>query len=155
DAIATEAYLGTARKRASVRRHVRLVDYPMHDGRNSRVWVQILVSAGVASLTLHKGSGANTTKLLTRVEGIPPIIKQGSDVLDKALAARPQAFELMQDNTTVFREHNRIRFYTWGDRECCLPKGSTAATLGGSLPNLKVGDVLIFCEVKGPETGRP
>src|SRR5215813_7936796 len=52
DAIATEAYLGTARKRSSVRRHVRLVDYAMHDGRNSRVWVQLLVSSVVASLTL-------------------------------------------------------------------------------------------------------
>jgi hypothetical protein len=155
DAIATEAYLGTARKRASVRRHVRLVDYAMHDGRNSRVWVQILVSAGAASLSLHKGSGANTTKLLTRVEGIPTIIKQGSDVFDKALASGPQVFELMQDNITLFREHNQIRFYTWGDRECCLPKGSTSATLGGALPNLNAGDILIFCEVKGPETGRP
>ena len=32
DAIATEAYLGTARQRASLRRHALLVDYPMHDG---------------------------------------------------------------------------------------------------------------------------
>ena len=32
DAVATEAYLGTARRRVSVRRHARLVDYPMHDG---------------------------------------------------------------------------------------------------------------------------
>jgi len=32
DAIATEAYLGTARRRVSIRRHARLVDYLMHDG---------------------------------------------------------------------------------------------------------------------------
>src|ERR1039458_7272078 len=31
DAVATEAYLGTARQRISVRRHVRLIDYAMHD----------------------------------------------------------------------------------------------------------------------------
>jgi hypothetical protein len=31
DAVATEAYLGTARKRVSVRRHARLVNYPMHE----------------------------------------------------------------------------------------------------------------------------
>ncbi len=37
DAVATEAYLGTARRRASVRRHARLVDYPMHDGASARV----------------------------------------------------------------------------------------------------------------------
>jgi hypothetical protein len=36
DAVATEAYLGTARKRISVRRHARLVDYRMHEGCNAR-----------------------------------------------------------------------------------------------------------------------
>jgi predicted phage baseplate assembly protein len=39
DAVATEAYLGTARQRISVRRHARLVDYKMHEGCNSRTWV--------------------------------------------------------------------------------------------------------------------
>ncbi len=39
DAVATEAYLGTARQRISVRRHARLVDYPMHEGCNARAWV--------------------------------------------------------------------------------------------------------------------
>ena len=39
DAVATEAYLDTARQRISVRRHVRLVDYPMHEGCNARTWV--------------------------------------------------------------------------------------------------------------------
>ena len=43
DAVATEAYLGTARRRISVKRHARLVDYPMHDGCNARAWVQVLV----------------------------------------------------------------------------------------------------------------
>src|SRR5262249_5701315 len=41
DAVATEAYLGTARERISVRRHARLVDYQMHDGCNARAWLTI------------------------------------------------------------------------------------------------------------------
>jgi len=45
DAIATEAYLGTAHQRVSVRRHARLLDYAMHDGRNARVWVQVRVTS--------------------------------------------------------------------------------------------------------------
>ena len=49
DAIGTEAYLGTARTRTSVRRHARLVDYRVHDGSNSRVWVQIRVSSDVTT----------------------------------------------------------------------------------------------------------
>ena len=39
DAVATEAYLDTARQRISVRRHARLVDYFMHEGCNARTWV--------------------------------------------------------------------------------------------------------------------
>ena len=45
DAVATEAYLDTARKRVSLRRHSRLLDYPMHDGCNSRVWVCLLYTS--------------------------------------------------------------------------------------------------------------
>ena len=39
DAVATEAYLDTARQRISVRRHALLVDYQMHEGCNARAWV--------------------------------------------------------------------------------------------------------------------
>jgi len=39
DAIATEAYLNSARKRVSLQRHARLVDYFVHNGTNARVWV--------------------------------------------------------------------------------------------------------------------
>ena len=39
DAVATEAYLDTARQRISVRRHTRLVDYRMHEGCNARALV--------------------------------------------------------------------------------------------------------------------
>lgn len=44
DAVATEAYLETARQRISVRRHARLVDYQMHEGCNARAFV--FVEAG-------------------------------------------------------------------------------------------------------------
>ena len=44
DAVATEAYLDTARQRISVRRHARLVDYAMHEGCNARAWVTLASS---------------------------------------------------------------------------------------------------------------
>src|SRR5215831_9880192 len=44
DAVAAEAYLDTARRRVSVRRHARLVDYAMHDGCNARAFVTVAVS---------------------------------------------------------------------------------------------------------------
>jgi len=39
DAVATESYLDSSRQRISVRRHVRLIDYRMHEGCNSRAWI--------------------------------------------------------------------------------------------------------------------
>jgi hypothetical protein len=156
DAVATESYLGTARRRASVRRHARLVDYPMHDGRNARAWVQVRATASGNGLVLRRGTGRETTKLLTGA-GAPPdnaVISQESGEFDKALAERPQIFELMH-GLTLFEAHNEMKFYTWGARECCLPKGATRATLAGDFPDLKPGDVLIFVEQRGPETGAP
>jgi hypothetical protein len=156
DAVATEAYLGTARRRTSVRRHARLVDYHMHDGRNARVWVQFTAGAGGDGLILEKGSSANTTKLLTKIAGQSnTLIPQDSRAFEEALNARPFVFELMHD-LTLFQPHNEIKFYTWGSRECCLPKGATKATLRDDLVTrlmLRAGDVLIFEERKGPETG--
>ncbi len=61
DAIATEAYLGTARRRVSIRRHARLVDYLMHDGCNARAWVQIQVAADTGPLP-------RGTRLFTRID---------------------------------------------------------------------------------------
>ncbi|WP_028532934.1 putative baseplate assembly protein [Paenibacillus sp. UNC217MF] len=146
DAIANEAYPGTARRRISMRRHARLVDYPMHDGCNARVWVQIQVSNDL-TLPVH-------TQLLTRSSGQTkePIIQMGSREYKQALSEGAEVFETMED-APLFAAHNVLSFYTWGDRECCLPAGSTRATLFGKLPNLRVGDVLIFQEKLGPNTG--
>ncbi|MEW6734493.1 MAG: putative baseplate assembly protein [Acidobacteriota bacterium] len=152
DAIATESYLGTSRRRTSVRRHTRLIDYPMHDGRNARVWIQVRVNSNGNGVELKKSVDGKTTKLLTHIEGLPKLISQDSSIFEKALVARPQIFELMH-NITLFEAHNEMKFYTWGARECCLPKGAVRATLHNRLPDLKEGDVLILQEVKGPQTG--
>lgn len=147
DAIATEAYLGTARRRVSVRRHARLVDYHMHDGCNARTWVQL--EADADNVALPAG-----TKLLTRaapdVVRVPPAAS--GPLFDELMLRRPAVFETMHD-VLLFQAHNRIRFYAWGDRECCLPAGATRATLSGHLPQLAPGQVLIFEEIASPITG--
>jgi hypothetical protein len=155
DAVATESYLQTARRRSSIRRHTRLVDYPMHDGRNARAWVQLVVSAAGDGLKLKQGKGRNRTKLLTRVPDQAALIPQNSPAFEKALSSRPQVFELLHD-ITLFEAHNAINFYTWGSRNCCLPRGATRATLRDDVNarlRLRAGDVLIFEERKGSATG--
>ncbi len=155
DAIATEAYLGTARKRVSVRRHARLVDYPMHDGCNARTWVHVALDStapptGVALPRANAITGA-TTKFFSRVAAAPVLdIAHGDDVL---ATQRPEVFESLVD-VTLFPQHNTIFFYTWGASECCLPRGATKAALTGKLDALRAGDVLIFEEIRGPQTGK-
>jgi hypothetical protein len=53
----------------------------------------------------------------------------------------------------MHKDHNALSFYAWSDDLCCLAPGSTSATLKGGHPHLKVGDLLLFEEVKGPKTG--
>ncbi|MDD5411327.1 MAG: putative baseplate assembly protein [Methylobacter sp.] len=145
DAVATEAYLGTARKRISLRRHARLVDYMVHEGCNARVWVQLFVNDDGVMIP-------SSTPLLTRLPNMPDRIAPAGDQLRDALAQKPVVFETVED-TLLYQAHEHISFYTWGERECCLPKGSTRATLSGRYPNLKAGDVLVFAEKFGPRTG--
>jgi hypothetical protein len=146
DAVATEAYLGTARRRTSVRRHARLVDYFLHDGVNARTWVCFDVDQVLRGDPLLPAG----TALLTRsVEGevtLPP------EALGRALADSPLVFETLHDVGLLKPSRNAIPFYTWGDARCCLPKGGTCATLDGSADELELeqGDVLIFEEVLGP-----
>ena len=149
DAVATEAYLGTARKRVSVRRHARLLDYFIHEGCNARAWVQVKVNADNVFLK-------NGTQLMTHLPGDETIIKPETADYYEALAQHPEIFETMHD-ITLFQAHNMIQFYTWGDNNCCLPGGSTRATLrndGNKLEHLAPGDVLIFEEIRGPQSGR-
>ena len=145
DAIATEAYLNTARNRVSVRRHARLVDYRLHDGCNARAWVHVQVSGG-GGVALAQG-----TPLLTRTPDAPTVLEPGSKPLADALAAGAAVFEVAHD-ATLHADLNRLEVYTWGNQGCCLPRGTTRATLRGAHPLLKVGDVLVFQEEFSPTT---
>ncbi len=151
DAVATEAYLDTARRRVSVRRHARLVDYPMHDGCNARTWIHVGVDDDL--LPDQPIPLAAQTQLMTRVAGLSPRLTDDSPDYANAINAQPVIFETMQD-ATLYQEQNEICFYTWGDGNCCLPRGAVQATLQGRLETLREGDVLIFEEVRGPETGQ-
>jgi hypothetical protein len=159
DAVATEAYLDTARLRISVRRHLRLIDYAMHEGCNARAFVTVATDTDFEIA----GGGAY---FLTRSDAIPA--KGGGFVTEAALANVTDrnylVFEPLAAGPLAFRAaHNRIVFHDWGDGECCLPSGSTSATLvdhaGEPDPQaeahlaLQAGDYLIFEEVLGARTG--
>jgi hypothetical protein len=149
DAVATEAYLMTARSRISLRRHALLVDYLVHDGCNARAWVCVTVSAPADTPVALNHTA---TRFYTAAPGMPANLKVNAGNEAAALLAGVVAFEPMHD-ASLFFEHNQMQFYTWGDTDCCLPRGATEATLLKTYPNLQAGDVLIFQEMVGPQTG--
>ena len=166
DAVANEAYLDTLRARISARRHARLVDYRMHDGRNAWAPVHIEVSSA-AVVQLARG-----TPLFTRLlaplpgESLAPgaVLPAGAITVD-TLARNPDfasvaAFETAH-TANLTRDNNEIRIHTWGEEECCLAVGTTEAYLysvptgltTARTPTLEAGDYLVFEEVLGPRTG--
>lgn len=143
DAVATEAYLGTARQRISVRRHARLLDYFLHEGQNARV---------LCALEVEKGSPADGatlpfgTPILTRKSGQPTCIHPSDfDGSDDALV-----FETMHDRA-LSAACNRIALYQPGGQ--VLPVGATGCQLESPASPLLPGDILIFVETADPKTG--
>jgi hypothetical protein len=148
DAVATEAYLGTARQRISVRRHARLLDYFMHDGCNARAWVFFQIDPSAAAGVLI----AQRTQLVTQSKVPRGLLLQSQ--LQAAVNQGSQVFETLF-GITAHPELNELDFYTWSDGQCCLPQGATQATLvdNGAGALLKAGDLLLFEEAKSPATG--
>jgi hypothetical protein len=175
DAVATEAYLGTARERISVRRHARLVDYFMHEGCNARAWLAIDASSDWPGPN-ELPQDPKQIFFITPYPGAPDRRVLTEADLASVPASAYESFEARHWNgggagIRVYQLHNKIDFYTWGDCECCLPIGATSATLRDECDQtsthpaelardhwprrlkLKAGDVLIFEEVRGPKTG--
>ena len=165
DTVANEAFLDTARQRVSAKRHARLIDYNMHDGRNA--WTFVHVQAG------SKGTIAQGTKVFTRINAplqnriTPPgVVIPEDDVPDEAFEADPVLLRTRVFETTfpteLYPESNTMYLHTWGDRECCLPRGTINTYLYSEdpadphkavRPKLNSGDYLLIEEVKGPDTG--
>jgi hypothetical protein len=152
DAVANEAYLSTARRRTSVRRHARLVDYRLHEGCNARAWVHIEVT-GTPTVRVAPGTPlvAEPAQGALRIPTpVPRVLLRGSAHELALIEAGATWFEAAQDKL-LRPELNQMRFYTWGQLGCCLPQGSTRATLRDHLP-LAVGEVLVLQETRSPTT---
>lgn len=144
DAVATEAYLDTARKRISVLRHARLVDYSLHEGCNARAWVCVDTKSDLPPLD---------PKDVYFITGFNDILQVAGNVLSeddlrKIASSLYEVFEPMIDQgksetnqgkpetdqkIRIYGAHSELNFYTWSNKACCLPRGATRATLVGEL----------------------
>lgn len=127
DAIAGEAYLDVARKRASVRRHARLLDYRMHDGCNARAFVALEVEPGrFVQLPGRRFSGSPSPD-----SGF--VFLTGTAEESAALSRVPDGadaefFEGLHDLDAHWGL-NRMRLHDWAGAATTLPRGSTEAMI--------------------------
>lgn len=166
DAVATEAYLNTARQRISVRRHARLVDYAVHEGCNARTWICIDTDTDILSLSPHACCFVTDCH-----NALPdPSAVLGPAALQNVPVDQYQVFSATATaSLDIHAAHSYISFYAWGARQYVLPEGATAATLldewvepaAGvpassrvrSLASLQVGSFMLIEEVCSPLTG--
>lgn len=109
DRVMNEAYLGRARKRVSLARYARLLDYHIHEGNQAGTWLALSVTSDV---TLDRSFGAWT----------------GEDWQDDGSAIFVS--DHTADNTrTCFVDLNELALYTWGGVVTALEAGSTQADI--------------------------
>jgi hypothetical protein len=161
DAAGTEATIETCRERISARRHARLVDYRMHDGRNAYCFVQLDVD-GAGTVPAGTQALTRITEPLRGEASSPGALIPDTVLLDHegdpALTG-VTVFEATA-RTLCHPDLNRLWLHDFGGRACCLPRGATSAYMfvvrnDGAIvvPPLAVGDWILLWEAKGPETG--
>jgi hypothetical protein len=151
DAVAGEAYLETLRHRISARRHARLIDYRMHDGRNA--WTALALQVA-GNGTIPRG-----TPVMTALPAGYDPLNVTVELLDRDPKLHEVVvFETAQD-AGLRAVNNTLRVHTWGDEECCLPAGTTEAYLYAApgttaqRPVLDAGAFLVLEQVLGARTG--
>ncbi len=169
DAVATESYLDTARQRISVRRHARLVDYYLHEGCNARAWLALsLLGTDVLEIDPQE------IFFLAMLDSSLPDQRELLSA-DQFRQIPPDAYEVFEPVTrskfTLRQAGNEIQFYTWGQRECCLLRATTSATLldhyvlpatlpmstntTGSVPQARAGKSKSVARQKAQEPANP
>ena len=137
DAVAAEAYLPLARRRTSVRRHARLLDYRVHEGCAARTWLAFEVTAG-ADVTLARHHPVAAVPASARVSTVTEALQAGGTVMETV------------DEAVLTPARNALPLHSWGDVDACLPTGATSAFVShevGRDPGLSAGDVLVLVPV--------
>ncbi len=164
DAVATEAYLQTARRRVSVRRHARLTGYRLLEGCHARAWVCVHVSEPMV-LPLERVRFATAgSRLLARAPVIDAA-RESAAALGQLQQYTPLPARLASPavrNPTLRPEHNAIDLWSWGEIDARLLAGATSAVLvdGDPAPapgrtsrrklRLGPGEVLVLEEASDP-----
>lgn len=116
DRVMAEAYLATTRKRVSLARHARLMDYHLHQGNQSSTWLAVDVVAGQAPFTLDDQEVVSWTG---PAPARPDAIFFASHQRRLPAAQRQRLDPLL----------NRLQLHTWRNAQPALAAGTTQADL--------------------------
>lgn len=151
DAVATEAYLHTARMRQSLRRHARLLGYQPDEGSNARAAVAILAAADhlAGDPAIPKGARFLTAPVIAGAGDLPAALPRDPEAMEALVGGGSVVFEALDDLPTIKPVRNRMLLHDWGDEACCLPTGTTEAWLVETVPplDLAAGDLIGFEEL--------
>jgi len=156
DRVMGEAYLATTRKRVSLARHARLMDYHVHEGNQASTWLALEIATGQTPFSLDDQTFVAWTGGQTPV---PESVFFASR--DHWLpVAKRQRFDPLV---------NQMRLHTWRHAQPALAAGSTSADVvpvvaGGGQPEadalrdlVRDGQLqqILIAERLNPLTGRP
>ncbi len=159
----TESFFETCLHRVSMQRHARLIDYPMHDGRNAATFVQFDLDPAPDPARRVVPAG---TRLCTRIA--KPLVGAMAPPGPVLPAEADFDTDPALEGATVFETtaligadaaHNALRVHTFGDADCCLARGTRQAFLYGIdgdqlyRPAFSAGDYLLLEELRSPVTG--
>jgi hypothetical protein len=123
DRVANEAFLDSAKQRQSVAGHLALIGHDMDPGASAWTWLQFTVDKKGPSKTLAAGQGVCNV----------PVHAGDANIV----------FETVADITVRYK-HNDMAVYTWGNRECCLPRHARSLALVGNDLELQAGDHVLL-----------
>lgn len=138
DAIATEAYLSTARRRISVYRHAALLNYYMGQGCSARTWIRVQpVDDSTESFVLPAG-----TKLLTALTAMDSRVD--SRRLPQALSAQPLVFETVAPVTVAPAGQTLLELDPATHPGKRLQAGATSATVLVPPAKVEPGELVLL-----------
>ena len=119
DRVMNEAYLNTARKRVSLARHARLMDYHIHQGNQASTWITLYVDQ-IKPIIIPAGLGVCDSANFSGSSGDPKRIKS------LFVTREDQEYSA---GRLVHNLLNEMQLYTWNGAVTTLPAGTTRADL--------------------------
>ena len=119
DRVMNEAYLASARKRVSVARHSRLMDYHIHQGNQASSWLALEIKHDTGQKSFQLKDGLKVWAGESKIDGEK---KKETDASVVFMSRHKEA-------QTVHQYLNSIGLYTWSDTITTLKAGSTRADL--------------------------